>query len=45
MSHAAIVARELGIPAVVGIEDATIDIETGTTVTIDGTTGLVTVEQ
>lgn len=45
MSHAAIVARELGIPAVVGIEDATIDIETGTTVTIDGTTGLVTVVQ
>ncbi len=45
MSHAAIVARELGIPAVVGIEDATTAIPTGATVTIDGTTGLVTVEQ
>jgi pyruvate,water dikinase len=45
MSHAAIVARELGIPAVVGIDRATADIETGATVTIDGTTGVVTLEQ
>ncbi len=43
MSHAAIVARELGIPAVVGIDGATKKIPTGCTVTIDGTTGLVTV--
>jgi pyruvate,water dikinase len=45
MSHAAIVARELGIPAVVGVDGATVDIPTGATVTIDGTTGLVTVER
>jgi pyruvate,water dikinase len=45
MSHAAIVARELGIPAVVGVDGATADIETGATVTIDGTTGLVTIER
>ncbi len=43
MSHAAIVARELGIPAVVGIDGATKEIPTGCTVTIDGTTGVVTV--
>lgn len=33
-SHAAIVARELGIPAVVGTNDAMSKIESGTTVTI-----------
>jgi pyruvate,water dikinase len=43
MSHAAIVARELGIPAVVGIEGATRAIPTGAGVTIDGTSGAVTV--
>jgi phosphohistidine swiveling domain-containing protein len=43
MSHAAIVARELGIPAVVGVDQATNRIPTGTRVTIDGTTGRVTV--
>jgi pyruvate,water dikinase len=44
MSHAAIVARELGIPAVVGVDRATSEISTGTLVTIDGTTGTVTIE-
>ena len=43
MSHAAIVARELGIPAVVGVEGATTALVTGTTVTIDGTAGTVTI--
>ncbi len=43
MSHAAIVARELGIPAVVGVDGATKNIPTGSAVTIDGTTGVVTV--
>ena len=33
-SHAAIVARELGVPAVVGCNDATQRIETGTPVTV-----------
>ena len=44
MSHAAIVARELGIPAVVGIERATIDIPAGATITVDGNSGRVTLE-
>jgi pyruvate, water dikinase len=42
--HAAIVARELGVPAVVGAEDATRRLETGTIVTVscaDGETGRV----
>jgi len=39
MSHAAIVARELGIPAVVGVDGATRILPSGTRVTLDGTTG------
>jgi phosphohistidine swiveling domain-containing protein len=39
MSHGAIVAREYGIPAVVGVPDATERIETGQQITVDGTTG------
>jgi pyruvate,water dikinase len=38
-SHAAIVARELGIPAVVGAEKATTLIKTGTEITIDNSNG------
>jgi len=38
-SHAAIVSRELGVPAVVGAETATEDLEDGQTVTIDGEKG------
>ena len=37
--HAAIVARELGIPCVVGARSATSDLPEGETVTVDGTTG------
>ncbi len=37
--HAAIVSRELGIPAVVGTDAATTTLEDGTMVTVDGTTG------
>jgi len=40
--HAAIVARELGCPAVVGTGNATSAIEDGKLVKIDGSTGLVT---
>ena len=42
-SHAAIVSRELGIPAVVGTENATRKIKTGDPITIDttGSAGLV----
>jgi len=37
--HAAIVSRELGIPAVVGTDGATSTLEDGTLVTVDGSTG------
>ncbi|MGD9144915.1 MAG: PEP/pyruvate-binding domain-containing protein [Anaerolineae bacterium] len=41
LSHAAIVARELGIPAVVGCGDATTRLKTGDRVRIDGGRGIV----
>lgn len=44
-SHGAVVAREYGIPAVVGVPDATVRISTGRTITVDGTSGTVTPEQ
>jgi len=40
-SHAAIVARELGLPCIVGAHDATRVLVTGTLVTVDGTAGTV----
>jgi pyruvate,water dikinase len=43
MSHAATVARENGIPAVVGVSDATRWIRDGQRVRVDGATGLVEV--
>ncbi len=43
LSHAAIVARELGIPAVVGCGNATIHLHTGDRVLVDGGQGVVTV--
>lgn len=42
LSHAAIVARELGIPAVVGCGDATARLKTGDRVQVDGSAGTVT---
>jgi pyruvate,water dikinase len=39
--HAAIVARELGVPCVVGTRSATEDLHDGTTVTVDGAHGRV----
>jgi pyruvate,water dikinase len=41
MSHGAVVAREYGIPAVVGVPDATERIATGERITVDGFTGRV----
>lgn len=41
LSHAAIVARELGIPAVVGCGDATMRLQTGDRVRVDGGRGVV----
>jgi pyruvate,water dikinase len=43
MSHAAIVCREYGLPAVVGTGRATAEIRTGQTVRVDGTSGVVTI--
>ena len=40
-SHAAIVARELGVPCVVGAHEATRVLSTGTLVTVDGGAGTV----
>jgi len=39
LSHAAVVARELGIPAVVGCRDATMRLKTGDRVLVDGGRG------
>ncbi len=44
LTHCAIVAREYGIPAVVGTRFATRDIVDGAIVTVDGSAGTVTVE-
>ncbi len=41
--HAAIVSRELGVPAVVGARDATTALHPGQVVTVDGARGVVTV--
>ena len=41
LSHAAVVAREFGVPAVVGTGDATSRIADGRIIEIDGTTGYV----
>jgi rifampicin phosphotransferase len=41
LNHCAIVAREYGIPAVVGIEQASRKIETGRKVRLDGNSGVV----
>ncbi|WP_313340422.1 PEP/pyruvate-binding domain-containing protein [Sedimentibacter sp.] len=41
LSHAAIVARELGIPAVVGCGNATLRLKTGDKVIVDGGQGIV----
>tara|TARA_B100001123_G_scaffold48587_3_gene49416 strand:+ start:3385 stop:5130 length:1746 start_codon:yes stop_codon:yes gene_type:complete len=43
ISHAVIVSRELGIPCVVSVNEATKLIADGTTLKIDGTTGEVTI--
>lgn len=43
VSHAIIVSRELGIPCVVSVTDATVRIPDGATVSVDGVAGTVTV--
>jgi phosphohistidine swiveling domain-containing protein len=41
LSHGVIIAREYGIPAVVGVKDATKIIKTGQLITVDGNKGIV----
>ncbi len=43
MSHAAIVCREYGLPAVVGTGRATAEIKTGQKIRVDGSAGVVTI--
>ncbi|HEX2038365.1 MAG TPA: PEP/pyruvate-binding domain-containing protein [Acidimicrobiales bacterium] len=43
LSHLAILAREYGVPVVVGVPDARVRYPTGTSVVVDGTTGEVAV--
>lgn len=42
ISHGAVVAREYGIPAVVGVADATTRLRDGQNITVDGAAGTVT---
>jgi phosphoenolpyruvate-protein kinase (PTS system EI component) len=41
LSHAAIIAREFGLPAVLNVAGATRILATGTPVMVDGTTGTI----
>ena len=43
-SHGAVVAREYGIPAVVGVAGATERIASGDRISVDGAAGTVTLE-
>jgi len=41
LSHTAIVARELGIPAIIGVQNARKVLSEGEIITLDGSTGLI----
>jgi pyruvate,water dikinase len=43
MTHGSVVAREYGIPAVVGVHEATSRLKNGQRIRIDGTTGKIVV--
>ena len=45
LCHAAIVSREYGIPAIVNCHDIMSKIKDGQTITIDGGTGCITIEE
>jgi multiphosphoryl transfer protein len=44
VSHASILARSLGIPAVVGVGDSILAVADGTTIVVDGFTGTVVID-
>ena len=44
LSHSFVVAREMGLPAVVGVSDATIKIKDGDNITLDGIRGVIKIE-
>ena len=43
MSHASVVARDVGIPAIVGVRDATRRIVDGQSIRLDGDRGVIEV--
>lgn len=43
-SHVAILARSMGLPAIVGLDPAALELEDGLTVVVDGNEGLLTVQ-
>ena len=43
MTHGSVVAREYGIPAVVGVHDATTRLTTGTRIRLDGSAGTISI--
>ena len=43
MTHGSVVAREYGIPAVVGVHDATTRLTTGMRIRLDGSAGTITI--
>lgn len=43
MTHGSVVAREYGIPAVVGVTQATIRLKTGQRIRINGNNGKITI--
>jgi pyruvate,water dikinase len=45
LSHASIVSRELGIPAIIGVKNAIDILKTGDIVLLDGSQGKITIEQ
>ena len=44
-SHASIVSRELGIPCIASVPDASLRIPDGATITVDGSNGTVSIDQ
>ncbi|MDP6642178.1 MAG: PEP-utilizing enzyme, partial [Candidatus Nanoarchaeia archaeon] len=43
LSHAAIISRELNLPCIIGLKNATKNLKDGQTITLNGFTGEVTI--